>query len=94
MPSTLPILRARRERRLAKQRTSSDRTRGVLLSVGMLLSLALAALIILGAFAYADVTRELPSVEVLPLHPDKTIICSCNIYKPQKTICLFYPFVA
>ncbi len=66
MPSTLPILRSRRERRLEKQRASSNRLRGVLLSVGMLISLILGALIILGAFAYADITRDLPSVEILP----------------------------
>ena len=66
MPSTLPTLRARRERRLAKQRASSNRTRGALLSLGMILSILLAALIILGAFAYADITRDLPSVETLP----------------------------
>lgn len=77
MPSTLPtpalppqrgarILRSRRERRLEKQRVSSNRLRGVLLSVGMLLSLILGVLIILGAFAYADITRDLPSVEILP----------------------------
>ena len=66
MPSTLPILRSRRERRLAKQRTSSNRARGALLGVGMFFSLVLAAVIIFGAFAYADVTRELPSVEILP----------------------------
>jgi len=32
----------------------------------MVFSLVLAALILLGAFAYADVTRDLPSVEILP----------------------------
>ena len=66
MPSTLPILRARRERRLAKLRTVSNRTRSALLSVGMVLSLLLAVAIILGAFAYADITHDLPSVEILP----------------------------
>ncbi|MBI5351867.1 MAG: transglycosylase domain-containing protein [Chloroflexi bacterium] len=66
MPSTLPVLRARRERRLTKQRTASNRVRSVLLSVGMVLSLLLALTIILGAFAYADITHDLPSVEILP----------------------------
>ncbi|MBI5943903.1 MAG: transglycosylase domain-containing protein [Chloroflexi bacterium] len=76
MPSTLSTLRARRERRLAKQRTASNRTRGALLTVGMLLSILLAALIILGAFAYADITRDLPSVEILPrlLNPPAGIL--------------------
>jgi len=83
MPSTLPVLRSRRERRLAKQRTSSNRARGVLLSVGMLLSLILAAIIILGAFAYADITRDLPSVEILPRllnPPDGLLLEPTRIY--------------
>ncbi len=83
MPSTLPILRARRDRRLAKQRTSSDRTRGVLLTVGMVFSIVLAASILLGAFAYADVTRELPSVEILPRllnPPDGLLLQPTRIY--------------
>ena len=66
MQQLTPILRARRERRLEKQRAASARGRGSLLGVGTLLSLALAALIILGALVYADITRELPSVELLP----------------------------
>jgi membrane peptidoglycan carboxypeptidase len=66
MPSTIPILRARRERRLAKRRTSDSRQRNAFLSAGMILSLLTAALIIVSAFAYVDLTRGLPSVEVLP----------------------------
>jgi membrane peptidoglycan carboxypeptidase len=83
MPSTLPILRARRDRRLAKQRTSSNRTRGVLLTVGMVFSILLAASILLGAFAYANVTRELPSVEILPRllnPPDGLLLQPTRIY--------------
>ncbi len=83
MPSTLPILRSRRERRLEKQRNRSSRTRGALLSVGMLLSLLLGALIILSAFAYADLTRELPSVEILPRllnPPDGLLLQPTRIY--------------
>ncbi len=66
MQKFLPILRARRERRLAKQRAASSRTRNFVLSTGMLISVALGALILLIAFAYADITRDLPSVEILP----------------------------
>ena len=94
MPSILPtpalrpqrgasVLRTRRERRLAKQRASSSRMRGTLLSVGMVFSLVLAALIILGAFAYADITRELPSVEILPRllnPPDGLLLEPTRIY--------------
>lgn len=67
MPSTLPILRARRERRLEKQNKQSAHARGAIISGGIVLSLLLAAEIMLGAFAYADATRELPSTEILPM---------------------------
>jgi len=67
MPSTLPILRARRERRLARQRNSADRTRNTFLSLGMILSLVTAALIITAAFSYVDLTRDLPSAQILPI---------------------------
>jgi membrane peptidoglycan carboxypeptidase len=65
MPATIPILRARRERRLSKQRASEARTRNAFLSVGMILSLFIAALIITSAFAYVNLTRDLPSIETL-----------------------------
>jgi membrane peptidoglycan carboxypeptidase len=67
MPSTLPILRARRERRLDKQKRSENRARGAILSGGIVFSIILAAVILLGAFAYADVTRDLPSTQILPI---------------------------
>lgn len=67
MSSILPVLRTRRERRLEKQKRNENRTRGAILSGGILLSLFLGVLIILGAFAYADVTRSLPSTEILPI---------------------------
>lgn len=67
MPSTLPILRARRERRLNRQKQSENRARGFILSGGILLSILLGAAILLGAFAYADVTRDLPSTQILPI---------------------------
>jgi membrane peptidoglycan carboxypeptidase len=67
MPSTIPILRARRERRLNRQRLSEARTRTLFLNLGMLLSLLVAALIIAGAFAYIGLTRDLPSIQILPI---------------------------
>ena len=83
MPSTIPILRARRERRLARQRTSESRTRNTLLTVGMLLSLLTAVLIIVSAFAYVDLTRDLPSTEILPIllnPPDGLLLQPTRIY--------------
>jgi membrane peptidoglycan carboxypeptidase len=67
MPSTLPILRARRERRLAKQHASESRRRSLFLSAGMILSLVIAALIIAAAFAYVNLTRDLPSPQILSI---------------------------
>jgi membrane peptidoglycan carboxypeptidase len=49
----------------------------------MVLSILLAALIILGAFAYADITRDLPSVETLPRllnPPDGLLLQPTRIY--------------
>ncbi len=83
MPSTLPILRARRERRLEKQNKQSAHARGAIISGGIVLSLLLAAGIMLGAFAYADVTRELPSTEILPRllnPPDGLLLQPTRIY--------------
>jgi len=66
MPSTIPILRERRKRRIAKQHKDKARTRNTLLSAGMILSLLIAALIIVMAFSYVILTRDLPSVQILP----------------------------
>src|SRR5688572_12528406 len=94
MQELTPILRARRERRLAKQEKSSARTRGALIAIGMLFSLALAALIIVGALAYAGATRNLPSIEVLP-HllnpPDGLLLQPTRIYD-RSGLQLLYTF--
>jgi len=66
MPSTIPILRERRKRRIARQHKHEARTRNTLLSAGMILSLLIAALIIVAAFSYVNLTRDLPSVQFLP----------------------------
>ncbi len=83
MQHTTPILRARRERRLSKIRKTEDRRRSALLTVGMIVSLILAALILLAAFTYADLTRGLPSVEILPRllnPPDGLLLQPTRIY--------------
>lgn len=67
MPSIIPILRARRERRLARQHASDARKRNILLSAGMVVSLLIAAIIIFTAFSYVSLTRDLPSVGILPI---------------------------
>ncbi|HEY3475853.1 MAG TPA: transglycosylase domain-containing protein [Anaerolineales bacterium] len=83
MPSTIPILRARRERRLTRQHIREARTRSLLLSAGMVLSLLIAALIITGAFAYVSLTRDLPSAQTLPAllnPPDGLLLQPTRIY--------------
>ncbi len=83
MPSTIPILRTRRERRLARQRAGELRTRNMLLSAGMVLSLLVAALIIVAAFSYVSLTRDLPSVQSLPVllnPPDGLLLQPTRIY--------------
>lgn len=83
MPSTLPILRARRERRLNQQNNQSNRQRGFILSIGIIISILLGVVIILGAFAYADITQDLPSTEILPRlfnPPDGLLLQPTRIY--------------
>ena len=83
MRSTLPILRARRDRRLGKQKRGENRSRGAILSFGLVLSLLLGSSIILGAFAYADLTRNLPSTQILPIllnPPDGLLLQPTRIY--------------
>lgn len=83
MPSTLPILRARRERRLEKQKRSENRARGFILSGGIILSILLGIGILLGAFGYAEVTRDLPSTDLLPRllnPPDGLLLQPTRIY--------------
>ena len=92
MPSTLPILRARRERRLARLRSDESRRRNGLLSVGMLLSFLAAALIITAAFTYVNLTRDLPSAEILPTllnPPDGLLFQPTRIYDRTREHVLF-----
>src|SRR3990172_7158794 len=83
MSSMLPILRSRRERRLDRQNKKSARGRGALLSLGMILSLVLAASIVITALGYADIASDLPSVENLPVllnPPGGTLLQPTRIY--------------
>ena len=96
MPSTIPILRARRERRLARQRADAARRRSIFLSAGMILSLLMAVLIITSAFTYVSLTRDLPSIEILPIllnPPDGLILQPTRIYDRtgQQELYVFAP---
>jgi membrane peptidoglycan carboxypeptidase len=83
MPATLPILRARRERRLARQHISESRQRNSLLSMGIILSLLIAACITATAFSYVSLTNDLPSIDILPQllnPPDGLLLEPTRIY--------------
>jgi membrane peptidoglycan carboxypeptidase len=83
MPSTIPILRARRERRLTRQRADAARRQSLFLGAGMIFSLLMAALIITSAFTYVALTRDLPSIEMLPVllnPPDGLLLQPTHIY--------------
>jgi membrane peptidoglycan carboxypeptidase len=67
MPSTADIVHRRRERRAVARRRSESRLRGAGLGLGYVFSIALAIAIFALALAYADLTRDLPSVEQLPI---------------------------
>lgn len=92
MPSTLPILRARRERRLVKQHASESRRRSLFVSAGMILSLIIAAFIIVTAFAYVNLTLDLPSIQTLPIllnPPDGLLLQPTRIYDRTGDTVLF-----
>ncbi len=53
------------------------------MTAGMIISVMLGALILIGAFAYADITRDLPSVEILPRlfnPPDGILLEPTRVY--------------
>ena len=83
MPAIIPILRTRREQRLIRLRARATQTRNIFLSVGMILSLLIAALIIATAVGYVNLTRDLPSTKILPIllnPPDGLLLQPTRIY--------------
>jgi membrane peptidoglycan carboxypeptidase len=64
--SALPLLRRRRERHSFERKRSQGRlTRGTV-GIGLVLAMILGALIVGGAFTYASITADLPSLDLLP----------------------------
>ena len=61
------IVHRRRERRAADQRRAQGRLRAAWFGLGYVFSVLLAVGIFAFAFAYADLTRGLPSIEQLPI---------------------------
>ncbi|MFZ5857801.1 MAG: hypothetical protein ACOYZ6_13295, partial [Chloroflexota bacterium] len=67
MPNMAEIVHRRRERRAEDRRRSESRFRAALLGFGYIFSIALAIVIFASVFAYADLTRDLPSTDQLPI---------------------------
>jgi membrane peptidoglycan carboxypeptidase len=83
MPETTSLVRSRRARRLDQRRARESRLRMGGVGLGIVISLALALLILLAALAYADLTSDLPNVEILPTllnPPDGLLLQPTRVY--------------
>ena len=83
MTDVTPILRRRRDRRESARKSVESRTRRFALGFGFVFSILLALLILGTAFFYAELTRELPSVETLPgllNPPDGLLLQPTRVY--------------
>src|ERR1051325_6813204 len=92
MPSTIPILRARRERRLARQQVSASRKRNIFFSVGLIISILIAACLLTTAFSYVSLVHDLPSIDILPQllsPPDGLLLQPTRIYDHTQQNILF-----
>jgi len=83
MTDVIPILRRRRDRRAAAQRSVEKRTQRIALGFGFVFSMLLALLILGTTVFYATLTRNLPSVKILPgllNPPDGLLLQPTRIY--------------
>jgi membrane peptidoglycan carboxypeptidase len=83
MSSTQSIVQRRRARRADERRSRSTRLRMGGVGLGMLVSFLLALLILLIALAYANLTSNLPNIEILPAllnPPDGLLLQPTRIY--------------
>jgi membrane peptidoglycan carboxypeptidase len=67
MPETLSILRQRRERRDQSRRSAESRTRRIIVGCGFIISILIAGSILTAAYAWAALTRDLPSIAAIPI---------------------------
>ena len=76
MPNLADIVHRRRERRADLRRRSESRVRAAGLGLGYIFSILLAVGIFASVFAYADLTRDLPSIDGLPilLNPENGLL--------------------
>ncbi len=72
MPNLVEIVHRRRERKADARRRRESRLRAAGLGLGYLFSIALAIAIFASVLAYADLTRDLPSIEQLPILLNQT----------------------
>jgi membrane peptidoglycan carboxypeptidase len=83
MPQTQSIVQRRRARRADKRRARATRLQMGGVGLGMIVSLVLALLILLVALAYANLTKNLPNVELLPTllnPPDGLLLQPTRVY--------------
>ncbi len=83
MPDRTPLVRSLRVRRESDRRARLSGLRFTGLGLGILLSLVLAVLILFGALAYADLTRDLPNVDLIPTllnPPDGLLLQPTRLY--------------
>src|SRR5581483_8014808 len=84
MPAhTISIVRRRRARRAEQRHTRETRSRMGGVGFGIILSLLIAIIILLAALAYADLTRDLPNVDLLPSllnPPDGLLLQPTRVY--------------
>ncbi len=83
MPDRAALVLSRRNRRLDRRRAHDTRMRMGGIGLGILLSFLIAILILLGALAYADLTRDLPNVALLPAllnPPDGLLLQPTRVY--------------
>ncbi|MEZ0396478.1 MAG: transglycosylase domain-containing protein [Anaerolineales bacterium] len=67
MSSTLTIVRQRRKRREHRRRSVDGRARQTFFGLGFVATTLLVVLLLTTGLAYADLTRDLPSLETLPI---------------------------
>ncbi|HEY9152472.1 MAG TPA: transglycosylase domain-containing protein [Anaerolineales bacterium] len=83
MPQTQPIVQRRRARRADERRVRSTRLRMGGIGLGMIISFLLALTILFAALAYANLTNNLPNVEILPAllnPPDGLLLQPTRVY--------------
>ena len=96
MSRTASILRKRHARAMDQRRARERRSQIGGIGFGIAVSLVLAVLILFTALTYADLTRDLPNVELLPAllyPPDGTLLQPTRVYDRtgQKLLFTFAP---